>query len=1140
MDKQKLLAKKGWYVAGLALAVACWAPVAEAQVSSVTFGKNRIQYRKYNWRFYQTENFNVHFTEGGLELAKYVLQVAEEELPQLEAFTETALQRRANVVLYNSYDDMQASNIGLGNPLNDVGGLTRLVNNKMLIYFNGNHADLKRQIREGIAQILMDNRLFGENIGEIAGNATLLDLPKWLTDGYVAYAAEPWSIAKDDALKNALLAADYRSFYAFAFKEPTLAGHAFWNYIANTYKPENVTYFLYLAILYKNLNNASLRVCKKKFKDVLKDFMEAETDRYYKDIRGRRNYPKGSISITEDVDENKDFYHFAPNPNPRSFTYAVAEYKKGMYSVALYENYVNRKVLIKNGIRTYKHERNPNYPIMNWDGKGSRLAVVYWEKDKTKLMVYDIVNANVVFKEDLPFDQVQDAQYFLDHKRLIMSAVKNGHTDIFIYNLETRKVDQITNDTWDDLDASFVSFPNKYGILFASNRPSPTAGTGDTSVPSDNRYNIFMIDVDDKGGGFRQITQLTNLKYGNARYPTQYNVNHFTFVSDENGVGNRYAGFFTTKAEGLDTMLYIGDQVLRNPTNREIDSTLKAWERDEPDSIGIIALTRDSTYSFPLTNYESSLLETRIAGDKGQVSEVTQQSGVKMLYRLRVDSVALRRRNINPAPTEYVKRLMTQRRQVPGGANIYQQKKVDTTGTSNKTFLGEFVDQADTTTIKPIDAEAILAQIDAHPIRKQALKDARLFKYRLRFSNDMILAGATNNIILNRYQPYAGANGPIYPNNGNNLSWALFASLSDIMEDYRITGGVKPGINFTDNEYYVNFMNYRRRLDWGGSYYKASTSSINVQLPGTNLFYPGRINTNLYEGHLVYPLDRVRSVRLTTGLRFDRIIIKALDTPSLKAPDRNLKFWNTRLEYVHDNALERTQNIWNGLRYKFYIDNILQLEKPAGTGVGPRQHTLNFGGDARYYVPIYRNFIWALRGAFDVSWGNSKLIYFLGGADNWISPKFNTQNRPDPTVNYIYQSLAVNMRGFQQNVTNGNNALVINSELRLPVFTTLFNKPINNAFLRNFQLVQFVDLGSAWEGTFSGIQRPSVSYRSNDANNPVLVRLRAGGLGPFAGGYGFGARSTLLGYFMKVDAAWPMTGIFKGKPIWYFALGLDF
>ncbi len=38
----------------------------------------------------------------------------------------------------------------------------------------------------------------------------------------------------------------------------------------------------------------------------------------------------------------------------------------------------------------------------------------------------------------------------------------------------------------------------------------------------------------------------------------QYNNNHFTFVSDENGIGNRYAGFFTTKKAGLDTLVLIG------------------------------------------------------------------------------------------------------------------------------------------------------------------------------------------------------------------------------------------------------------------------------------------------------------------------------------------------------------------------------------------------------------------------------------------------------------------------------------------------------------------------------------------------------------------------------------------------------
>jgi hypothetical protein len=56
----------------------------------------------------------------------------------------------------------------------------------------------------------------------------------------------------------------------------------------------------------------------------------------------------------------------------------------------------------------------------------------------------------------------------------------------------------------------------------------------------------------------------------------------------------------------------------------------------------------------------------------------------------------------------------------------------------------------------------------------------------------------------------------------------------------------------------------------------------------------------------------------------------------------------------------------------------------------------------------------------------------------------------------------------------------------------------------------------------------------------LTVRLKAGGIGPFAGGYGFGARSTLLGYFLRFDAAWEMNTFFGTKPMLYVAMGLDF
>ena len=164
----------------------------------------------------------------------------------------------------------------------------------------------------------MDNVLFGDDLGEFAANQALLDLPKWLTDGYVDYVAEEWSTELDDELKSALLSGEYKNFYQFAFHKPLLAGHAFWNYIAEKYKKENVTYFLYLARVYRNLNSASQRIAKKKFKEVLREFMAENEEKYYKDIRGRRNFPKGTISIVEEVKNNKDFIRFTPNPNARS------------------------------------------------------------------------------------------------------------------------------------------------------------------------------------------------------------------------------------------------------------------------------------------------------------------------------------------------------------------------------------------------------------------------------------------------------------------------------------------------------------------------------------------------------------------------------------------------------------------------------------------------------------------------------------------------------------------------------------------------------------------------------------------------------------------------------------------------------
>ncbi len=1154
-----------------------------AQVNTVEFGKNRLQFKNFKWKYYQTTNFNTYFNEGGQELGKFVCQLAEKELPGIEQFEEYGLQRRANIVIYNSYNDLEQSNIGLSLDWQTTGGITKLVNNKMVVYFNGDHNNLRIQIRQGIARILMENILFGDDLGEFATNQALLDLPQWLTDGYIEYVGENWNTQLDDQLKSAILGGRYKNFYQFAFEKPNLAGHAFWQYLAEKYKKENVTYFLYLSRVYRNLNNASQRICKKKFKEVLKDFMAEEEEKYDKDIRGRRNFPKGNVAVVETINDHKDFFHFSPNPAPRSQTYAVVEFNHGRYKVTLHENFIYTKVLLKMGVRTPAEQLAPHYPLIAWDNKGTRLTVIYWERGKVKLFVYDVVAKYKRIVQDLPdFDQVQDMKYMLDDNTLLMSASRKGQMDIYVYKMDKQTYRQITNDVYDELDASFVAFPNKTGIIYSSNRPSGRAKTGDTVLPSNYHYNIFLVDNWNESEA-KQISQLTFLKYGNARYPTQYNNNHFTFISDENGIANRYAGFFTTKRAGIDTVYKVGDELLHNPEPKDLDSTLKAQHKTEPDTVYAFSITNDSSYIFPITNYESSLTETKSAGDNGQVSEVRQEGDLKFLYKLKVDEAALKKRNLNARMTDYRKRTVSENMVLTAGAlpPVTKPRSDSARKPSADFFESEFSrDRKDTSAVnnrRPAETSNPFAT-RPEPKEEPVLKKAKLFDYNLKFSVDNFSAGFNNDVLISRYQPFTGSL-PINMSGADAFSGMLKASIFDLFEDIRFTGAMRlpffgggssatsvvpqgntsftPGTSsFFDGsgEWFARVDYLKRLFDYSLVYYRETEvgtyqdSALTKAAGGYSGGFNAKSYTNLWQAIIKYPFDKVKSLRLTVGLRTDKVVVRPdgisplVDSVTLTAKPQNKQTYGlVHLEYVYDNSIMKATNIWNGFRGKVYMDWNTQLNTTAGTGEG--KYMYNFGFDLRNYYPIYRNFIWALRASGDFSWGNHKVVYYLGGTDGWLFPKANQSPQPAQDNSYAFQSLAVNLRGFNQNVSNGNNNLIINSELRLPVFSTLFNKPINNAFLRNFQVIQFFDLGSAWNGAYGGLSRPQQTFGGpNDPTNPspLTVLIKAGGIGPFAGGYGFGARSTLLGYFLRFDAGWQMNTFFGEKPVMNVSMGVDF
>src|ERR1043165_7331360 len=155
----------------------------------MTFGKNRVQFEQRIWSFYKWKNFDTYFYLGGQELAVFTGRSADADLDDIEKMLDYKLDGRIQFIIYNKLSDAKQSNIGLETDetvSNNIGGVTKIVGNKVFLYFNGDHEALHRQIRAGIAKVLLDQMMYGGDIKDRLQNSALLSLPDWYLSGLIS------------------------------------------------------------------------------------------------------------------------------------------------------------------------------------------------------------------------------------------------------------------------------------------------------------------------------------------------------------------------------------------------------------------------------------------------------------------------------------------------------------------------------------------------------------------------------------------------------------------------------------------------------------------------------------------------------------------------------------------------------------------------------------------------------------------------------------------------------------------------------------------------------------------------------------------------------------------------------------------
>lgn len=1034
------------------------------------FGKNRVQFNEFEWFYFRFQKFDTYFYAGGKQMAMRTAEMAYEEIESISTKLDYQLNQRLIFVIYHSLSDFRQSNIGLETLDNqyNIGGSTRIVDNIVFMYVEGDQESMRQQIRASVTEIIINEILYGYQWKDKATNNTLLSLPDWYTKGLISFIAYGWNEDIENHIRDGILNRHYEKINRLSGEDAVYAGHSIWYYISNTYGFEVIPTILYLTKVSKNAESGFLYVLGTNLKSMSYTWLDYY-DKMFHEQYTDRDTPEGENLLKRS--RNKRIYQQAKiSPDGKYIAYTTNILGKMKIFIQDQETGKQKKVLRQG--HKLDQITDLTYPVLRWHPSGKLLAYITEKKGGIYYFAYNIETKERNEIELRGFEKVLDFDFSDNGLDIVFNGFRNGQSDIYIYNLPSNTYRNLTADYADDYHPVFINQSKQ--ILFSSKRAVDSLeDKDDRQIPTQANKDIFLYDLDRDNDNLTQLTNTPDIDEEQA-YITDDGF--YIYLSNENGIYNRFIASYDSTISHIDTVVHY----------------------------------RYFMSSAPMTNYKMNIQEHDIALNSNELVEVYYDDKT---YQILKEGISTERSNTENEKTIYRKAYLDEFHTEPAEKPIEEEKI---------TYQDSLVN-IDSYQFTPSLVEGKSDESDFD--ENGELKRKNLNRYFTSFYTTKVVNQIDFGFLNASYQRYTGS--AFYFNPGFNILLTLEAM--DLFEDYRLTGGFRFAGNFDSNEYLFSFENLKSRLNKQYIFHRQAITDFS----GNSLF-----KTYLHQGvyRLRYPFNQVSSVQGSLSLRQDKSAFLSTDFQNLLR-ENEFDYWaGLKLEYIFDNTRNIALNIPEGTRFKAFGEFYKQLDLK-------ETELFVVGWDFRNYIPIHRNLIFATRFAGSSSFGTAKLIYYLGGVDNWINlsserPMFDQSTRINPDENYVYQAVATNMRGFTQNIRNGNSFAVINAELRWPIISYFINRPLNSELLNSFQVIGFFDVGSAWTGLhpFTGNNAYENDYYEN---GPVTVIINNDSF-PIVAGYGIGMRTKVFGYFVRLDYARGIENNILLPGMFHLSLNLDF
>ncbi|WP_227006360.1 hypothetical protein [Rufibacter latericius] len=1036
------------------------------------FGQNRIQYKRFNWQYYSTQNFNIYFSQDGRELARHAAEHAERELKRITSLIGYYPYSKITIIMYNSVSDMKQSNVGLIDDPYKGGNDALFVKSKIEVAFEGSQTELKRQMTYRISELLLSDMMYGGSLKEVIQSNYLLRLPEWFVSGCAAYLAEGWSVEMDDYMRDMIQKTGGRRPDPLFARNQRVTGQSIWNYITERHGTAAIQNILNLTRITRDIEVGIASSLNMPYKRFMRDWFA-----YYTQMN---TFAEGSMASPSKDNKIKksnarQFLYSEPALSPSGQKLAFVIYDRGAYKVYIRDlASKNQRMVYRGGYKMPNQEIDPTVPLLSWraesqlgisDVRRGKLQLKLQEAGKRYIPGVATVKSLLGKSNDVlslnAYSQVAGLDFSEDGQLMVLSAVKNGQSDLFLYR-NGRLVRQLTNDIFDDLNPSFLPGASNQ-IVFSSNRLADSLQSSRAKFTAvTNNFDIYLFDPNNTQSRFWQLTYTPS----NELMPIGISEEEIMYLGEETGIRSLYRHNVKTGVISRVT---------------DFRQNIKTYDYNvRTGNLTFVANDRAKEYLYWYPNSPLPLIGQQAFKTKrqqvleGHLQRRIQQENARiaaaLAARATADSLAA-----------------VQANQVAG---------VSTDSTATDSTVVATAPTKPATTPKP---KTIMAMNTPDSL---VLNYPR--PYDLRFS--------VNNLITSIHaDPLLG------------FGFVMEVGMADLFEDYRIRGGVFALTDLQTTNFYAEYSNLKNRYDYRIGYQKQSVylaSGATIRRLGKHEILPA----------FSYPLTNALSVKILP--RYSNIRYTVIE--NFSEPDLVMDFAGIGGELVFDNSVVTGMNMREGTRMKVGITRMY--------GIGEKQNGFGkFYVDLRHYQKIHREFVWANRLSYGHSFGPSPKKYLLGGVDNWINASEDStvvyDNNSTP-ADFFYLDFSTPLRGFNYNARNGTRYVLWNSELRLPLFQYLFEGPINSGFFRNLEMVGFFDAGTAYNSGNPFSDDNSVN--TQPVPRPPFEVIVRNFRNPFMYGYGFGARTTLLGVYGRFDMAWGERNLRREGPKFYFSMGYDF